>query len=98
MKSQGGSKGSSSSPPRQRPISRAQWIVLAVAVLLLLWTLTHYLVLTPLREAGQVEQGKRAGVERIIQGIGYFDGPRAIPNLDHDLNSLGFSDLQKLRE
>jgi len=98
MKSQGGSKGSSSSPPRDRPIPRGQWIALAVAVLLLLWTATHYLVLTPWREVQQVEQSKQAGVERIIQDIGYFTGSRAIPNLDREVNGLGFFDLKKLRE
>jgi len=98
MKSQGGSKGSSSSPPRERPISRGQWIALAVAASLLLWTATHYLVLTPLREAGQVEQSKQAGVQRLIEDIGYFTGPRAIPNLEQEVGGLGFSDLKKLRE
>ena len=72
--------------------------MLAVALLLLLWTAVHYLVLTPLREAGQVEQSKQASAVRLIEGIGYFTGPRAIPNLDQDVSSLGFFDLQKLRD
>lgn len=98
MKSQGGSKGSSSPPPSHRPISRGQWIALAVAVLLLLFTATYYLVLTPYRDAQQVGQGKRAGVERLIEDIGYFTGSRAIPNLDADLSSLGLTDLKQLRK
>src|SRR6218665_3404619 len=97
MKSTGGSK-EPSSPRRGRPISRGQWIALAITVLLLLFAATHFLVLAPLRDAGQVEQSKQASVERIIGDIGYFTGPRAIPNLDQDVSNLGLADVKKLRE
>jgi hypothetical protein len=69
-----------------------------VVVLLVLFTATYYLVLTPWRDAQQVEQGQAAGVARSIQDIDYFTGPQAIPNLDRDLSGLGLSELKKLRK
>jgi hypothetical protein len=105
MKPEGDSKDSSSPPkesspppPRQRPASRGQWIALAVIVFLFLFTVAYHLVISPWREVRQIKQVKQASVVRVIEGTGYFTGSRAIPNLDHDVNSLGLSDLKTLRE
>lgn len=98
MKPEGGSKESSSPPPRPRPISRGQRIALAAAGLLFLCTAAYHVVLSPWREVRQIKQIKQAGVVRDIQGLGYFTGSRAIPNLERDVNRLGISDLKKLQE
>jgi len=88
--------GSAPGAPGRRD-RRTLWIAVGTVLAAMLLAALIFKLFLPWYQDLQAAKEQRQSIEAIVDGARYFTGPRAIPDLDAELKTVGLADLQTLR-